>query len=63
MHGGQAENVDPVRMDMSPAFQSGAAAEFQEAEVIFDRFHVTKLVNDAVDHIRRDTRHPRPERV
>jgi len=52
-HGGTAEQIEKVCMDMSVAFQSGVATELPNAEMIFDRFHVVKLANDAVDTIRR----------
>ena len=40
-------------MDMSPSFIKGAKEEFPEAEVTFDRYHVIKLLNKAVDEVRR----------
>lgn len=52
-HGGDPKQVDAVSMDLSPAFVSGAAREFPTAQIVFDRFHVMKLVNDALDQIRR----------
>jgi transposase len=52
-HNGKPEQVDLVSMDMSAPFRSGVAAEFPGADIVFDRFHVTALVNDALDEIRR----------
>lgn len=40
-------------MDLSPAFQKGADAYLPKAQVTFDRFHLMKLVNEAVDQVRR----------
>ena len=41
--------VDDVCCDMSPAFISGVENAFPEAAITFDRFHVMKIINDAVD--------------
>ncbi|PIE57169.1 MAG: hypothetical protein CSA34_00150 [Desulfobulbus propionicus] len=35
--------------DMSPAFISGVQEQFPEAHLTFDRFHVIKILNNAVD--------------
>ena len=40
-------------MDLSPAFQKGAAEYLPNAQVTFDRFHLMKLVNEAVDAVRK----------
>lgn len=52
-HGGQPQQVREVSCDMSPAFLKGFRQELPEAAVTFDRFHVTKLLTDAVDAVRR----------
>ena len=39
---------------MSPAFIKGAADNFFQAKVTFDKFHVMKAVNKAVDQVRRN---------
>lgn len=52
-HGGCAEAVTEVSMDLSPAFQKGAAAYLPNAQVTFDRFHLMKLVNEAEDAVRK----------
>jgi transposase len=39
--------------DMSPSFISGIEAQFPEADITFDKFHVMKLVNKALDEVRR----------
>ena len=41
-------------MDMSPAFISGIESNFENAAITFDRFHVMKLMNEAVDQVRRE---------
>ena len=38
-----------VSMDLSPAFQKGAKEHLPNAQVTFDRFHLMKLVNEAVE--------------
>jgi len=60
-HGGAAENVKEVCCDMSPAFIRGVGDALPEAELTFDKFHVTRIVNDAVDQVRRAEQKDRPE--
>jgi transposase len=59
-HGGRATSVRDVCMDMSPAYQRGAAEALPWAAVTYDRFHVMKLVSYALDETRRreHTAHP-----
>lgn len=52
-HGGQAENIKQVSCDMSPAFIKGVEENLPNAEIVFDRFHVTKVINEAVDKVRK----------
>jgi transposase len=52
-HGGDAEAIDEVCIDMSPAFIKGTAEHLPNAAVTFDKFHAVKIVNDAVDQVRR----------
>lgn len=59
-HGSAAEEVRHLSMDMSPAFQKGAALYFPEAEITFDKFHVVKLLNEAVDEVRRAEQKEQP---
>jgi transposase len=42
-----------VTMDMSGAYQKAVRDNLPSAEIVFDRFHVMKLVTDAVDETRR----------
>jgi len=60
-HGGAAENVTEVCIDMSPAFIKGTAANLPKANITFDKFHAVKIVNDAVDQVRRAEQKTRPE--
>ena len=52
-HGGQAQDITDISMDMSAAFIAGAKSNFPNAAITFDRFHVMKLVGEAVDEVRR----------
>lgn len=52
-HHGAAENVTQVSCDMSPAFIKGVEENLPNAAVVFDRFHVTKVINEAVDKVRK----------
>jgi transposase len=55
-HNGSAKNVTNFCCDMSPAFISGIEANFENAAITFDRFHVMKLMNEAIDQVRREER-------
>ena len=52
-HGGDPEAIEEVCIDMSPAFIKGVAENLPKAAVTFDKFHAVKIVNDAVDQVRR----------
>lgn len=52
-HGGDPNDVTDVCCDMSPAFIEGVRENLPNARITFDRFHVMKLVNEAVDEVRR----------
>lgn len=51
-HKGVKENIEVVSCDMSPAFISGVNSELKDAQITFDRFHVMKVINDAVNSVR-----------
>lgn len=55
-HGGSAENITEVCMDMSAAFIKGAEENFPAAAITFDKFHVIQAANEAVDEVRRKER-------
>ena len=46
---------------MSPAFIPGVEAQFPQARLTFDKLHVLKLLNTAVDNVRRQEQRERPE--
>jgi len=53
-HGGCAENIRNICIDMSTSYRAGADAHLPWAAVTFDEFHVIQLVNKAVDEVRRE---------
>ena len=62
-HGGAVENIREMCCDMSPAFIKGVEENFPDAELTFDKFHIMKVVNEAVDHVRRAEQKLHPELV
>ena len=52
-HKAVPEQVKIVAIDMSAAYQKGAAEHLPLAQVIFDRFHVMKLAGEALDEVRK----------
>ncbi len=60
-HGGDPSQIGEACIDMSNAFIKGLAAHFPKAHLTFDRFHVMKLMGEAVDKVRRQELKERPE--
>jgi len=60
-HGGDPAAIEEMCCDMSPAFISGVEKQFPEAQLTFDKFHVMKIINEAVDQVRREEIKDRPE--
>jgi len=60
-HQGDPSCIQEVCCDMSPAFISGVEKHFPEAHLTFDKFHVLKILNEAVDEVRRQEQQSRPE--
>jgi len=52
-HGGDPDAISQVCIDMSPAFIKGIAENLPNAAITFDKFHAVKIINDAVDQVRR----------
>ena len=52
-HGGDPKKITQACSDMSPAFIAGISSYLPEAEITFDRFHIMKILNEAVDNVRR----------
>jgi len=53
-HNGKATNIKHACCDMSPAFIKGVLENLPLAEITFDKFHIVKLLNEAIDIIRRE---------
>lgn len=52
-HNGVIENISDVSCDMSPAFIKGVKENLPNATITFDKFHILKIINEAVDEVRR----------
>ncbi len=52
-HNGHSSQIQEVCCDMSPAFISGVEETFPQAPLTFDKFHAMKIINEAVDEVRR----------
>ena len=59
--GGDPGLIVRACIDMSPAYIAGMREFLPEAEVVFDKFHVVKLANAALDKVRRAERKVCPE--
>jgi transposase len=60
-HNSDACRIKQVCIDMSAAYIKGVTDNLTEASITFDKFHAVKLVNDAVDKVRRAESKGRPE--
>ncbi len=49
----QKDQVEAVAMDMWQAYQNSVDAHAPDAEVVHDRFHIARHLNEAVDQVRR----------
>jgi len=49
----QREAVEAVAIDLSAAYAAAVAAKLPRAVVVHDRFHLSKLLGEAVDKVRR----------
>jgi len=59
-HNGAVENIKNVSCDMSPAFIKGINDNLPNAEITFDRFHIVKIINEAVDKVRKEEQKTNP---
>lgn len=50
----QRGQIAAVSMDMSQTCESSVAEYAPQAEIVFDRFHISKHLNEAVDKVRRE---------
>lgn len=51
--GCKKEQIKQTCIDMSPAFISGILHNFKDASITFDKFHVVKIINEAMDKVRK----------
>jgi transposase len=52
-HKGDRNQIKDASCDMSPAFIKGVKEFLPEANITFDKFHIIKIINGAVDLVRR----------
>jgi transposase len=52
-HHGNPDAITDVSIDMSPAFIKGVAENLPKAEITFDKYHILKIINVAVDAVRK----------
>jgi transposase len=52
-HGGDAEAITDVSLDLGATYQTGAREHCPDAAVSFDPFHMVALANAALDQVRR----------
>ena len=51
-HNGHPGNIEIFSMDMSVSYQAGQREYFAGAELVFDRFHIKKCLNKAINEVR-----------
>ncbi len=52
-HQGSPTNITDVSIDMSPAFIKGISENLPNAQITFDKYHIMKVINSAVDKVRK----------
>jgi len=53
-HNGSIKNIKDVSCDMSPAFIKGVKENLPDAKITFDKFHILKIINEAVNSVRKE---------
>jgi transposase len=53
-HSGDVDKITDVSCDMSPAFIKGVKKYIPNAQITFDKFHIIKTINEAVDKVRKE---------
>ena len=59
-HGGTPQQIELVSMDMSAAYVSGCKDKLPHADIVFDRFHVVKGCNEAMEEVRKSAKGAHP---
>jgi len=49
----QRTKIEAVAIDMSQAFENSVRANVPQADIVHDKFHISKHLNEAVDKVRR----------
>jgi transposase len=60
-HGGDPKKITDTSSDMSTAFIAGIGQHLPNATMTFDRYHLAAKLSEAVDAVRREEVHTRPE--
>ncbi len=60
-HHGSSEQIEEYSSDMSAPFQQGMKNAFPDAHQTIDKFHIMKLIGEAVDETRRKEQPTAPE--
>ena len=60
-HNGNPEQVTTFSCDMSASFIAGTHKQFPQATMTFDKFHIVKVLSEAVDAVRREEQREHPE--
>jgi transposase len=60
-HGGDPEKILEVCSDMSKVFIAGVRDHLPDAAHTFEKFHLVKMVNEAVDEVRRAEQEELPD--
>ncbi len=50
----QKSHISAVTIDMWQAYENSVASHAPQAEIVFDRFHISKHLNEGVDKVRRE---------
>lgn len=53
LHNGDPGAIKNISCDMSPAFIKGVKEHLPETKITFDKFHIIKILNKAVDEVRK----------
>lgn len=53
-HNGSIKDIKDVSCDMSPSFIKGVTENLPDAKITFDKFHILKIINEAVDKVRKE---------
>jgi transposase len=57
----KAHNLKAIAMDMSGSYASAVKEILPRIDIVFDHFHVTALINKAIDSLRRGLQPPRAQ--